>query len=317
MKKWSFSGALALVAWVLFGHGSSAAPHAPPVGPAQVTRPEAKAQEAQSASLTVLAPPVREAVPELPRSLEGSDLPPLTIDGHGQVTIDLRLRHLFDYFLTAQGELSRDSLVALMRSALEKRAREPSLSAALTVLDDYLALRAAEQRALSAGRPSSPDELTQAIAQRRALRRRYLAPDVVRAFFGEDEQREEYARARAAAFAQGLDPQAIERTTASLLSREERARREQTWVLERLNREEQGGEAPGTLADLSAFDEGASERLAELRVRQREFAERRAAFRELMRSHPQASERELRELARGLGLSERDYARIQAFAVQP
>jgi lipase chaperone LimK len=198
----------------------------------------------------------------------------------------------------------------LVRTALAQRAGEPSLGRALDVFDDYLSLRAAGPRSPAA----AGADLARQVAERRALRRRYLAPPVVHAFYAEDEASEDYALLRAREWARSHDRKSVERASSALLTPARRAERAQTFVLERLGWEEEEGSEPGTWADLSAFDEGAPVRLAELRRRQAAFAERRAAFAEARRAHPDASEAELHALAQRLGLDERDFARVSAFA---
>ena len=312
-KLWLLAGLLAL-GWLLLTREPSVRMHGAR-SPASRSEPVAALAAQADAREHLTVQNTGDQAPELvlPRSLSGSEPPPLTLSAAGQVAIDLALRHFFDYFLSARGELPDRELEALVRTALAQRAREPSLGRALDVFDDYLRLCTAQRLEGTRASSASAADLARQIATRRALRRRYLEPRVVHAIYADEEAREDYARARARAGAETADRKMVEERSAALLGPVAQAERAQTFVLERLGWEEEEGAEPGTWADLSAFDEGAPERLAELRVRQAAFAGRKAAFMEARRAHPGASEEELHALARGLGLDDREFARVTAF----
>jgi lipase chaperone LimK len=277
----------------------------------QPPAPVVRARPAPLSSTQVRARVAEKALaePVLPASLAGSDVPRLTLDPRGELVLDLRLRRLFDYFLTAHGELSPEGLRALIHAALARQLSGRSLVTARALLDDYLALRQAELRArLVSSRLSLADQ----VAARHARRRQYLAPDVADAFFAADEQRDLHALARAQARASGAAADEAEAAAASLLTPQQRAEREQTFVLAGLRAEAAEGAPPGTSVDLSAFDVDAPRRLSELRMRQADFARRRAAYRAAQQGRSGASEDELRRVAADLGLDEREFRRLQA-----
>lgn len=138
----------------------------------------------------------------LPQSLAGTEAScALEADAAGHLQITIELRHCFDYFLAAVGEESTDNLIARIRAQLRNRLREPALGEAEGVLAGYLAyLRGVadiEQR-LVAPEPGRMDleRIRQQREQVLALRAQHLAPEVITAFFGDDDAYDLYALAR-------------------------------------------------------------------------------------------------------------------------
>lgn len=126
---------------------------------------------------------------------------PLETDVSGHLQLTIRLRHCFDYFLSAVGEESIDSLAARIHAQLKNRLQQPALGEAERVLAGYLAyLRGVadiEKRLL----PPEPGQVDmerarQQMDQVRALRRLYLSPEVIAVFFADDDAYDRYTLAR-------------------------------------------------------------------------------------------------------------------------
>jgi lipase chaperone LimK len=140
---------------------------------------------------------------QLPASLRGAPLPqPLVVDGQGQLVIDLQLRKLFDYYLTAIGEEPLSDIVARIRHQLQSQLTDEALDQALDILDGYLQYRNALAAILSEG---NGQEAGSAVEQVRLVRQQmidvrhqYLSAQVIEAFFARSDQYDSYMLARQA-----------------------------------------------------------------------------------------------------------------------
>jgi len=119
-------------------------------------------------------------------------------DGEWAVTPDLM--HLFEYYLSALGEMPLDDLVMQIRNTLDvlpPEAREEALG----ILQDYIGYRAALVD-LDGGPDGTertdlpPDVLAQRVAEARSLRRQMLGEHVAEVFFADEEAMEDYGLAR-------------------------------------------------------------------------------------------------------------------------
>lgn len=114
----------------------------------------------------------------------------LRTDHRGQLIVDINLRRWIDFHLSAQGELTLDDIVAYMQQQMQQLP-QPGRDQALAILDSYLAYLndLAEYDAEAARRiiDANLDDLEIRLAWQQRLRRQYLEPQVVIAFFGEDE----------------------------------------------------------------------------------------------------------------------------------
>lgn len=116
-----------------------------------------------------------------PGSLDGTEIDgAAAVDPAGQLVIDLPLRRLFDYFLSASGEEPLAVLRARIIAALRARLPEAAAAQAIDLLDRYLGYRGAA-RQLAAGAE------TAGLAQLHELRARWLSPRVAAAWFGDEE----------------------------------------------------------------------------------------------------------------------------------
>lgn len=151
---------------------------------------------ASSAPSTITAPTPQAASAETPaappqaKSWEGT-IPDgaITLDERGDVSPDRALRWLFDYLLTAQGELTmaeiRERLAASGRALPLDAERQVQLMAFFQRYLDYL--QALPQVRLQG---SDAESLRRTAEARRALRRGILGVAMSEGFFAEEEARE-------------------------------------------------------------------------------------------------------------------------------
>ena len=128
----------------------------------------------------------------LPQSLRDTEVDgELKVDGQGHLVIDISVRQLFDYFLSAMGEESLERIEARLRRYIAFQLEEPAAGEANQLLSDYLALKSAlaiasQSFSVSYGQTSSAElRLTQLNLHQ--LRRSHLTPAVADAFYAEEE----------------------------------------------------------------------------------------------------------------------------------
>ncbi len=176
----------------------------------------------------------------LPRSLQGTEVPNgLQVDASGHLLITHALRDLFDYFLSAMGEEPLPVLLARIKAFIH-HARLPAVAEAeaLHVLDEYVAYKKALSTLPDTAAGPHPDHaaLQAKLSVLNQVRRQYLDPEVVDAFFGSEEAYDQYtlnrmaimqdktltASAKAAALANALNalPEALRQSMQSQIQYE-------------------------------------------------------------------------------------------------
>lgn len=140
------------------------------------------------AAYTPSAPPAEaEAALPRPRSLRGTRVDgALVVDADGHFLPTLDARRLFDYFLTATGEVPDDALRARIEREIARRLPEEAAREATALLDRYLVYRE-RVRALATADVPDDDDLDSRLSTLVALRRETLGPDAAEAFFAEEE----------------------------------------------------------------------------------------------------------------------------------
>lgn len=137
-----------------------------------------------------------EVEPPLAASLRGTD-----VDGQidtgpgGHLVVSLGLRHLFDYFLAAGGEVSEAISEARIAAAINRSVQDPAASEARDVLHRYLMWRqhASTSATPDAGLSSAlPDRFAELVASRR----RFFSAAEAEALWGEEERATEAALRR-------------------------------------------------------------------------------------------------------------------------
>jgi len=122
-----------------------------------------------------------------PRSLRGTRTDGGLVtdaDGHFVPTIDAR--RLFDYFLTATGEIPADAIHTRIQQEIERRLQPGAAAEAVALLDRYLVYRE-RVRALAQADVPDDGDLDARLATLMALRREVLGPDAAEAFFADEE----------------------------------------------------------------------------------------------------------------------------------
>lgn len=141
----------------------------------------------------ISVPVFKTGLEDLPRSLQGTEVPGEgLLDAQGQLIVSRSLRDLFDYFLSSRGEQADAVLDARIRAYLRHKLPAAAADQALVLLDAYLnylqKVDGTIQQA-QAGRPLSPVERLSTLQR---LRRESMSPQAVAAFFGDEEQYDQY-----------------------------------------------------------------------------------------------------------------------------
>lgn len=180
---------VALVAFAAAGAllGRAATKPAPEASLAAPAERRAAGPDEPLASLPAGLPSDAAGAPARPRSLRGTRVDGgLVVDADGHFVPTLDARRLFDYFLTATGEVPDDALHARIEREIARRLPEGAAREALALLDRYLGYRE-RVRALATADVPDDDDLDSRLATLVALRRETLGPDAAEAFFAEEE----------------------------------------------------------------------------------------------------------------------------------
>lgn len=140
----------------------------------------------------------------LPRSLKGTQIDgEIIIDENKQLVVTQGLRRLFDYFLSALGEEDEAVIFARVESYIRHHTPEPAASQAVAIFGQYVAYLKAlpeiEKRygnlQLQATKSGELD--LNAVAQQQQdvtkLRQQYFAKDTISAFFGTEDDYDDYS----------------------------------------------------------------------------------------------------------------------------
>ena len=206
----------------------------------------------------------------------------------GELIIDTELRRWIDFYLSAQGEVALAELVAAMQAGMAQLP-QPGQDQALGLLEDYLGYLAAlgdydyeAQKRLAGG---SLDEMTARLEWQQRLRRQWLQPAVVEAFFHDDEVLDNYALARLSLLRQGASAdqfQALEQALPEALQ----AQRQQSRQILTLHQQEQSMKDAGAGDDdinawrTQQYGAEAAGRLADADKRQQAWQQRVIAYRD-------------------------------------
>ena len=138
----------------------------------------------------------------LPRSLQGTSIPwKLSYDANGRLIVTRELHRVFESFLLAAGEEGMDKALGRIREYIGLNLPEPAEKEALAILDGYMKYRDSLTRFkatadISTDRATFLEELKTAFDERRALRRKYLSPEVVDVFFSHQEAYDNFSYQR-------------------------------------------------------------------------------------------------------------------------
>jgi len=145
----------------------------------------------------------RQAVPLLlPSSLLGAVLPEtLDVNEFGELVINKKIQHLFDFYLSATGEESLDIIVMRIKHSLTSQLTDPALTQGMDIFSGYLQylneVAAIKQQFEQNIDPENSDEYAlDSVIQVREMvlyaRTNYLDDDVITAFFGQADEYEDY-----------------------------------------------------------------------------------------------------------------------------
>ncbi len=138
-------------------------------------------------------PPESQRTSGMPASLQGSKPDgEVTLDVSGRVMTTLGMRRLFDYFLSAIGELDVPAIRALLLTHVRELHGSAAAAEVAAIFDRYVDY----QRALSEAESGLSTDLDQRLAFAKQLRRSFFDGAVAIAFFGEEEAYAEYTLAR-------------------------------------------------------------------------------------------------------------------------
>jgi lipase chaperone LimK len=163
-----------------------------------------QAVDAGNGRAAAMPPPVFvTGLEALPTSLRGTEVDgEFEVDASGHLKITNGIRHIFDYFLSTVGEEPVDTILARIRAYIHSKLKAPAAGEAEHILDGYIAYKkglAALQQAAPQPQAGGGLDLTavqQQMDQVQALRTQYLSPEVIQAFFGEEDTYNRYTLAR-------------------------------------------------------------------------------------------------------------------------
>jgi len=121
-------------------------------------------------------------------SLRGSEIDGgLAVDRDGHFVPDREALALFDYFLSARGEVDDAEISARIRSEITTRLGQPARDEALAFFDDYLAYRAEARQLAESPRIAAAGDLERRFQWIRELRRKHFGAKTADALFGDEE----------------------------------------------------------------------------------------------------------------------------------
>ncbi|MDF2445613.1 MAG: lipase chaperone [Moraxellaceae bacterium] len=136
----------------------------------------------------------------LPGSLQGTEVDgELEVDASGRLKITNGVRRVFDYFLSAIGEEPLESIVARIRAYIRHKLPASAAAEAEQLLDSYLAYKRGLE-GMQQGQPGGStldlDAIRRQMQQVQALRTQFFKPEVITAFFGDEDVYDRYTLAR-------------------------------------------------------------------------------------------------------------------------
>jgi lipase chaperone LimK len=134
----------------------------------------------------------------LPPSLAGTEVDgEFEVDAAGHLKITGSIRRIFEYFLATVGEENLATIQARLKAYINHKLKDPAATEAAQLLDKYLAykqaLRNVSQAGGSADATLNPQALRQQMQQVQALRQQFFTPEVITAFFGDEDAYDRYA----------------------------------------------------------------------------------------------------------------------------
>ncbi|MFT7373271.1 MAG: lipase chaperone LimK [Oleiphilaceae bacterium] len=140
----------------------------------------------------------RSSLGPLAKSLRGTRIPAaFTLDSEGHLIVTSSIKSLIEYFLSATGEESLETIIGRVEEFISKQLEEPARSEALDVVAQYIGYKEAlvglendlaDNTNLSG---QSSDYLTM-FQYRREARMNNLSPEIYDAFFADEDKADSY-----------------------------------------------------------------------------------------------------------------------------
>lgn len=140
----------------------------------------------------------------LPEQLQQTSLKGTSIDGiypvdaDGNLVMSQDVKHRFEYFLSTMGEFTLEEVLQFVRDDIQLNLQNPAQQQALTLFDQYIAYKYALvelEQGLQAPQAYELNDLERyryQLQQLRDVRREYLPAEAVDAFFGFDENYDDF-----------------------------------------------------------------------------------------------------------------------------
>lgn len=243
-------------------------------------KPSALASTAQpSASVPEAAP---AALAEL-KTFRGAQVDGALLSDHrGHLVVDMALKHWIDFHLSASGELSIAQIKAYMQEQMRKLP-EPAQHEALSLLDAYLgyldALAHYDAKEAKSVTGANLSDVEARVLWQQRLRRQWLEPQVVAAFFTGDEDIDLYTIAAQKLRKEGASQAELDALESTLPEPIIQMREESRTLLNLAKSEEELRKNNASAAEVQAwrvqkYGEAAAERLAHLDQEQNAWRER-------------------------------------------
>ncbi len=137
-----------------------------------------------------------------PGVLKGTDVDGgLKLDANGHLLLAIDVKDFFDYFLSAVGEVTPEQAIAEIHSQLLERLPSDAAKQAMRLLNDYLDYQKNMTELMA--KPLIPADqqdyayfaktMKESFDEVKMLRRQYMSPDAVEAFFGLEESFSEFS----------------------------------------------------------------------------------------------------------------------------
>ncbi|MCC2636635.1 MAG: lipase chaperone [Moraxellaceae bacterium] len=136
----------------------------------------------------------------LPPSLTGTEVDgELEVDANGRLKITGGIRRVFDYFLSAVGEEPIESILARIRAYIRHKLPAGPAAEAERLLDSYINYKRALEAIPQAGGSTTQIDiaaLRRQMQQVQAMRSQFFTPEVITAFFGDEDVYDRYTLER-------------------------------------------------------------------------------------------------------------------------
>lgn len=206
----------------------------------------------------------------------------LRTDHRGNLVIDMQLRHWIDFHLTAMGEISLAEIKLVMQQQM-RELPQPGQQQALDLLNAYMGyLAALDDYELEEARRLVEPQVSDVEARFRwqqRLRRQWLEPLVVEAFFAGEESIDEYTLAAQRLRKDGASAEELAALEATLPEPIREMRAESRQVISMAENESSMKEQGATKEEIQQwrvqeYGVEAAERLAQMDSRQSEWQQR-------------------------------------------